>query len=216
LIEESILKKLREAVEKGDVQLAEQASRQAVEARLDPLEAVEGGLAQGLQLIGNLFGKGEAFLTDLVLAAEAMKAGMVVLRPELIKVKKERATLGKVVIGTVAGDIHDIGKSIVAAMLLANGFEIRDLGKDVPTLTFVDEVKQLRPGTLGLSALLTTTMPVMRQVIDALRTAALRDTVRVIVGGAPVTERDAVEFGADEYGSSGADAVIKVKKLAGW
>jgi corrinoid protein of di/trimethylamine methyltransferase len=180
---------------------------------IDPLKAIEEGLAQGIREVGNKFANGEVFLPELIMAAETMKKALEILEPELKKKKKERKTLGKVLLGTVAGDIHSIGKTIVASMLSANGFEVYDIGEDVPAGKFVEKVKELKPDILGLSALLTTTLPEQKVVIETLKKEGLRDKVKVIVGGAPTSREWAKEIGADGYGADATEAVEVVKKL---
>lgn len=193
-----------------------QTSKKALEARLDPTDVIENGLARGLGIIGKKFEDGELFLMDLVAAAEAVKKAMTeVLEPELVNLKAERRTLGRVVIGTVAGDIHDIGKNIVATMLFAAGFEVRDLGTDVPAQDFVNKSKEVNPIIVGLSALLSTTLPIQREAVQGFCTEGMRDRVKIMVGGAPVTEEWAREIGADGYGENAAAAVRLANNLVG-
>ncbi len=210
-----LVKRLKEAVVVGDRDEAVKIAREVVDKGLDPLEALEKGLVAGVLEVGEKWVREEVFLTDVVMAAEAMKAASEVLRPEIVKRGEVVKRLGKVIIGTVAGDIHDIGKSLVALMLEASGFEVIDLGVDVPTETFVEKVRELKPDILGLSALLTTTMLEQKKVIEALKREGLRDKVKVIVGGAPVTEEWAKSIGADGYAEDAIRAVRLVKKLLG-
>jgi corrinoid protein of di/trimethylamine methyltransferase len=195
------------------VESATSAAIEVVKAKVDPLKAIEDGLTQGIKEVGDKFGKGEIFLPELVMAAESMKKALEILEPELKKEKKERKTLGRVLLGTVAGDIHSIGKTIVAAMLSANGFDVYDLGTDVSPENFVAKVKELKPDILGLSALLTTTLPEQRVVIEILKKEGLRDKVKVIIGGAPASKEWAEEIGADGYGADAMEAVKVAKKL---
>ncbi|MEM1533277.1 MAG: corrinoid protein [Desulfurococcaceae archaeon] len=211
----NLIEKLKEAVIAGDRDEAIKISREIVDKGLDPLEALERGLVAGVLEVGEKWVREEVFLADLVMSAEAMKAASEVLKPEIIKRGKVVKKLGKVVIGTVAGDIHDIGKNIVATMLEASGFEVVDLGVDVPTETFIEKVRELKPDVLGLSALLTTTMLEQKNVIEALKREGLRNKVKVIVGGAPVTEEWAKSIGADGYAEDAIRAVRLVKKLLG-
>jgi len=211
---EDILNRLKEAVINYDVDEAVKVAQEVIETGFDPLKAIEEGLAAGLQVIGDKFGSGEIFLPMLMIAAEATKKALAILEPAVAK-GKSRKTLGKVVIGTAEGDIHDIGKSIVAAMLTANGFEVHDIGCDVPTSKFVEKVKEVNPDVIGISALLTTTMPRMTEVIDALKKEGLREKVKVIVGGAPVSAAWAEQIGADAYGEDAMAAVDVVKNLLG-
>lgn len=210
---EKVIGELRRMVLDYDVEGAMLAAKKVVEVGVDPLRAIEDGLAQGIKEVGDKFGEGKIFLPELVMAAEAMKSALEVLEPELKKKKEERKTLGKVLLGTVAGDIHSIGKTIVAAMLTANGFEVYDLGVDVPVERFVEKVKELKPDILGLSALITTTLPVQRNVIEALKKKGLREELKVIVGGAPASKEWMEEIGADGYGANAVEAVEVAKKL---
>ena len=212
---EAEVKRLAEAVVEGDAEKSEETAKKTVELGMDPLQVLDEGVIKPLREIGDRFGRGEIFLTDLVMSAEAAKAAMEVLVAEIKRRGREVGYLGRVVLGTVAGDIHDIGKNIVGALLSVEGFEVIDLGADVPTEKFVEKVRELKPNILGLSALLTVTMPVQREVIEALKKAGLRDTVKVMVGGAPVTAEWAEEIGADAYGADAIDAVKKAKKLIG-
>ena len=204
--------KLRKAVSEGDVSAVEAAVKEAVEARYDPLRVAE-WLSSGIREVGERYSRFEVFVPDLMMSAEAMKAGMRILLPAIKKRGAKIEYKGRVILGTVAGDIHDIGKSLVAVMLESKGFEVVDLGADVPTKTFVEKVKELKPDILGLSALLTTTMLEQRNVIEALQKEGLRDKVKVIIGGALTTEKWAKEIGADAYGSDAKDAVEKAEKL---
>jgi len=213
LSKEAILEKLDAAVENYDEDAAKAAAQEAAQKDIDPAEAIKDGLMKGLLNIGGKWAKGEAFITEVMLAANAFKAGLDILEPKLTQQGKQLETIGRVVIGTVQGDIHDIGKSIVAAMLKAIGFEVQDLGVDVPSEKFVEAVKKYNPHILGMSALLTTSMLEQRKVIDGLREAGLRDKVKVIVGGAPVTKAWAEEIGADAYGEDAFEAVNKAKLL---
>jgi len=209
----NVLRKLADAVQIGDPDQAEKLSKRAVAMKMDPLITIEKGLTPGIRKVGELFERGELFLPDLMMAAEATKAGLRVLEPILRERKETRSFLGRFLIGTVEGDIHDIGKNIVSVMLEANGFEVIDVGVDVPTETFIRKVKELKPDILGLSALLYTTMPKMEEVIKALKEANLRDQARVMVGGAPVTQEIARKMGADGYGEDAISAVEKAIEL---
>jgi 5-methyltetrahydrofolate--homocysteine methyltransferase len=166
-----------------------------------------------MAIVGEKFSNGEYFLPDMLMAARAMKAALEVLKPALEKTGMP--TIGKVVIGTVEGDMHDIGKNVVATFLSGNGFEVFDLGLNVPVQRFVQEVREKKPDIVGMSALLTTTMPVMGKVIEALKEAGLRSQVKVIVGGAPVTQEYANYIGADGYARDGGKAVPVCRELVG-
>jgi len=211
----NLIEKLKEAVIAGDRDEAIKISREIVDKGLDPLEALERGLVAGVLEVGEKWVREEVFLADLVMSAEAMKAASEILKPEIIRRGSAVKKLGRVIIGTVAGDIHDIGKNIVATMLEASGFEVIDLGVDVSTETFIEKVRELKPDVLGLSALLTTTMLEQKNVIEALKREGLRDKVKVIIGGAPVTEEWAKSIGADGYAEDAIRAVRLVKKLLG-
>jgi corrinoid protein of di/trimethylamine methyltransferase len=213
--EEIILNKLANAILKYDPDAAVEAAKEALDSGVDPVKAIEDGLAKGLRIVGERFGSGEAFLAELVVAAEAMKQALKVLEPAISKSSKEKKTLGKVLIGTVEGDIHDIGKNIVSTLLMVTGFEVIDLGVDVPTQKFVEKVKEVKPHILALSALMTTTMTKMEDVIEALKKEGLRDKVKIIVGGAPTSKKWAEEIGADGHGADAMEAVQVVKKLIG-
>lgn len=181
----------------------------------DPLEVVN-ALTEVLKEIGQKFEKGEIFLVHLVAAGEAARrATAEVLEPLIKKSSEKRQALGKILIGTVAGDIHDIGKNIVAMMLFTAGFEVHDIGKDIPTEDFVKRTRELNPDIVALSALLTTTLPVQREVIEALEKAGLRGKTKVLVGGAPATSKWAEEAGADGYGEDAMEAVRVAKNLMG-
>jgi corrinoid protein of di/trimethylamine methyltransferase len=206
---------MAKSVMEGEVADAKKLAQQAVEQGLDPLAAISEGFVSGLNKVGDGFSCGTMFLPDLVMAGEAMKAAMAVLEPELHKRGATRPMLGKVVIGTVQGDIHDIGKSIVATMLSASGFQVFDLGNNVAPEKFVEKAREVEADLVGLSALLTTTMVRQRDVIKALDEAGLRPKIKVMVGGAPVTRGWVKEIGADGYSEDAVGAVAVAKKLLG-
>jgi len=210
---EKILKGLREAVLYFDEDEVARLSEEAVEAGLDPVEVLEEGLAKALREVGDRFGSGEAFITELIASAQAMEVGAEILNIEIAKRGVTRRSVGKFLIGTVEGDIHSIGKNIVKTMLTAAGFEVFDLGTDVKSGEIVEKVKELKPDILGLSSLMTTTMLKQKEVIDLLKEAGLRQNVKVIVGGAPVTEDWVKEIGADACGLDAGSAVEKSLKL---
>jgi corrinoid protein of di/trimethylamine methyltransferase len=188
-------------------------TRQAIEAGLEPLDIVDQGLVPGMEVVGDKFQSGEYFLPHLIIAASGMQQAMELLEPELRSRQQVVEVAGTVVMGTVSGDIHEIGKSLVATMLSANGFQVHDLGVDVPTETFVSKVRETGANLLGLSALLTTTMTVQREIIDALAEAGIRDQVRVIVGGAPISKEWADSIGADGHAEDAVGAVELAKRL---
>ncbi len=199
----------------GEAEDAARLAAQAIEQGIPPLEAINRGFVPGMDTVGAGYHSGELFLPDLVLAAEAMKSGMAVLEPELARLGAGREVLGKIVIGTVQGDIHDIGKTLVATMLSTGGFEVYDLGVSVPVKAFVDKAKETGAQMVAMSALLTTTMVRQREVIEALEAAGLRPGVKVMVGGAPVTRRWAEQIGADGFSEDAIGAVVLAKQLLG-
>jgi trimethylamine corrinoid protein len=203
----NILDELSEAVKNFDEELTRRLVEEAIASGVDPVVALEEGLAKGLREVGDRFGKGEIFVTELIAAAQAMEAGASLLNVEIARRKMSRRAIGRYLIGTVEGDIHSIGKSIVATMLSAAGFEVIDLGVDVPVKVFVEKVKELKPDILGLSALMTVTMSAQRDVVKALEEAGLRDGVKVMVGGSPVTQDWVDEIGADACGLDASSAV---------
>lgn len=207
MICKEILEALGEAVKDFDEDRARRLAEEAIDIGIDPVVALEDGLARALREVGDRFGRGEAFITELLAAAQAMEAGVEVLNEELARRGASRKAVGKFLIGTVEGDIHSIGKNIVAAMLRASGFEVIDLGVDIPSGVFVEKVRELKPDILGLSALMTTTMVKQREVIEALSETGLRESVKVIVGGAPVTQEWVEEIGADACGLDAIGAV---------
>jgi corrinoid protein of di/trimethylamine methyltransferase len=210
-----ILKQLQDVVIIGEPDQARELARQALAAGVVPLEAIEGALNPGMQIVGERFESGDYFIPDLVMSAEAMKAAMEVFEPELMARQEHRQVLGRVVIGTVEGDIHEIGKSLVATMLGAAGFQVHDLGVDVPASEFVKQVQETNANVVGLSALLTTTMRNQEAVIEALKEAGLRDRVKVVIGGAPSSPDWAETIGADAYAENANEAVAVVKRLLG-
>jgi corrinoid protein of di/trimethylamine methyltransferase len=210
-----ILKQLQDVVIIGEPDQARELARQALEAGVVPLVAIEEALNPGMQVVGERFESGDYFIPDLVMSAEAMKAAMEVFEPELMARQEQRQVLGRVVIGTVEGDIHEIGKSLVATMLGAAGFQVHDLGVDVPASEFVKQVQETNANVVGLSALLTTTMRNQEAVIEALKEAGLRDRVKIVIGGAPTSSDWAETIGADAYAENANEAVAVVKRLLG-
>jgi trimethylamine corrinoid protein len=208
-----VLEQLRKAIKEYDVDGAKRYSREAIKAKMDPREVIKDGPAIVLKEIGDKFASGELFLPELVAAGQAGEASIAVLNEEIAKRAQSRKTLGKYVIGTVSGDVHSIGKNIVATMLRVAGFDVTDLGVDVPTDVFIQKVKELKPELLGLSALLTTTMEEQREIVRRLIEEGLREKVKVMVGGAPVSPEWAGEIGADAVGFDAQDAVEKALKL---
>jgi corrinoid protein of di/trimethylamine methyltransferase len=208
-----IFAQMTDIIVSGIPDKARQLAQQAVAAGIDPLEAIEKGFKPGMDIVGDGFTKGELFIPDLVMSGEAMKAAIAVLEPELVSRGQRREVAGTVVIGTVKGDIHEIGKTLVATMLSANGFEVHDLGVDVAASTFVDAVRDTEANVVGLSALLTTTLLNQETVIQTLQEAGLRDRVKIIIGGVPASPEWAQEIGADGYAENATEAVAVVKGL---
>lgn len=202
---------LAQAIDQGDREKTVALTQAAFDAGANPQDIVSKGLQAGMAAVGEKFSSGEYFLPDMLMAARAMKAALEVLQPALEKTGIP--TIGRVVIGTVEGDMHDIGKNVVATFLSGNGFEVFDLGLNVSVQKFIDEVKEKKPDILGMSALLTTTMPVMGKVIKSLEEVGLRSSLKVIVGGAPVTQDYANYIGADGYAHDGGRAVPVCKQL---
>ncbi len=190
-------------------------TQKALEAGEEPLAIIDQGLVPGMEIVGEKFQAGEYFLPQMVIAANAMQQAMGLLEPELHARQQVSESAGTVVIGTVEGDIHEIGKSLVATMMSANGFRVYDVGVDVSPATFVDKVKETQADLIGLSALLTTTMTAQRQVIQAMEEAGIRDQVKVMVGGAPVTQEWADTIGADGYAEDVVGAVELGTRLLG-
>ena len=197
----------------GDTDRTVSATQEALAAGIEPLAIIDRSLVPAMRVVGERFSCGEYFLPNLILSAQGMKQAMQLLEPELRARRQAIQSQGTVVIGTVQGDIHEIGKSLVATMLSANGFEVHDLGVDVPVERFIGAVSATGAHILGLSALLTTTMGVQKKVIGALADAGLRARVKVMVGGAPVSHRWAQEIGADGYAEDAVDAVELARRL---
>lgn len=207
--------KLSTKIVECDPDAVEELTRQALAAGLEPMDIISQGLTKGMQIVGNNFQCGEAFLPDLIIAAEGMQRAMVLLEPELLARQQTIESKGVVVIGTVQGDIHEIGKTLVGTMLSANGFKVHDLGTDVSAQQFIAKIKETGANILGLSSLLTTTMVLQRTVIEALKAEGLREKVKVMVGGAPVTKSWAEQIGADGYAEDANGAVQVALHLVG-
>jgi corrinoid protein of di/trimethylamine methyltransferase len=210
---ENLISQITTSIVDGEPELAVELVGKALAANMEPLEIIEKGLVPGMDIVGEKYSTGEYFLPNLVISASGMQQALKLLEPELLKRQEEVRQSGKIVIGTVRGDIHEIGKSLVGTMLSVNGFKVYDLGVDVPVEAFIGKVKETGANLIGLSALLTTTMTVQREVINALTEAGLRDQVKVIVGGAPVTKSWAAEIGADGYAEDAIRAVHLAKRL---
>ena len=212
---DEIFQQMKQCIIEGNPDGARELSQRALREGINPLEAINRGFVPGLNAVGEQFDQGEMFLPDLVMAGEAMKAAACTLEPEIQRIGAARESLGKVVLGTVKGDIHEIGKTLVGTMLSASGFEVFDLGVDVPFDNFAVKAKELNADIVGVSALLTTTMTGQRDVVEAIERHGLRPRVKIIVGGAPVTQGWANEIGADGCGKDALAAVALAKRLMG-
>jgi corrinoid protein of di/trimethylamine methyltransferase len=202
-----LLEELRQAIIDGMPDHAADAARRAVEQGVEPAQALDQACVPGMDYVGQRFGCHEMYLPDVMAASEAMKAAVGVLEPEMRRRGSERKTRGTVVLGTVKGDIHEIGKSLVAIMLSAAGFQVHDLGVSVATEAFAAKIREVDADIVGVSALLTTTMTVQRNVVESLDREGLRPGVKIMVGGAPVTRKWAEEIGADGYAKNASEAV---------
>ncbi len=198
----------------GDPEATVALTQEALAAGIEPMAIIREGLMPGMNAVGDKFSCGEYFLPDLIIAADGMRSAMDLLEPELRLRQQTVESPGTVILGTVAGDIHEIGKSLVGTMLSANGFKVHDLGVNVPTNNFIQKVRETDATLIGLSALLTTTMTVQREIIQELTEAGLRSKVKVMVGGAPVTRSWAEEIGADGYAEDALGAVQLARKLS--
>lgn len=214
MTELGLLERLKKTVLEYRVEECEDLAEQALEEHIEALSIAE-ALNGAIKEIGDAFGRGDIFLPELVMASEAVKRGQTIIEAELKKTNRTRKSLGRFMIGTVAEDIHDIGKNIVAALFEASGFEVINLGVEVPAAEFVQEVREHKPHILGLSALLTSTLYRQKEVIAALEKENLRDKLKVIVGGSPVTREFSETIGADGYGANAAEGVDVAKRLLG-
>ena len=208
--EAQLLENIRNAILVQNREKCLKSIQDALDAGIYPLEIIENGLRKGMQIVGKKYEEEDLYLVDLMMAASVMKAAIETLEPHLLG---EKTSAGKVIIGTVEGDVHDIGKTVVIALLTANGFEVIDLGTEVPASKFIEKINELKPDIIGMSALLTTTMQKMKEVIEALEKNNLRERVKVLVGGAPVTQEFASKIGADAYGKDADAAVKRAKEL---
>lgn len=211
--QQEILENLSMSIIEGDEDKAKQYAKEVLISKMDPLKAVEQGLSKGMITLGERFKRGEVFLPDLLIAADAFNIAIGVLKPAMEAQKKQVAKLGTVLIGTVNGDVHGIGKNIVAIVLEAYGFEVVDIGVDNPSLKFIEEAEKVKADVIGLSSLMTTTMPAQKEVIDILMEMNLRKKYLVIIGGGPVTKEWADKIGADGYAESAFQVVGMIKEL---
>ncbi|MFB0559955.1 MAG: B12-binding domain-containing protein [Candidatus Lokiarchaeia archaeon] len=209
--ENDILRRLRDSVVNLDIEGVKQACKDALDAGISPIKAVTEGMGKGMDIVGQKYEAKEYFLAELIMSGEVMKEGMKILEPHLKDAEIKR--LGRIVVGTVKGDLHDIGKNIFATLLVAAGFDVIDLGVNVTAEQFVEAVRENKPSILGLSALLTVTMQELGNIIEELEKADLRSQIKIIVGGAPLTEEYAKKIGADTYAP---DAVAGVNMCKKW
>lgn len=210
-MEENILKNIKDALMKGDKDSVIKFTKLALDSGIGVKEILSDGLIAGMEIVGNRFKSNEIFIPEVLISAKAMHAGITILEPHFVK--SGIRPMGRVIIGTVKGDLHDIGKNIVSMMLKGARFEIEDFGIDVSPEKFVDGVKKTNADIVAMSSLLTTSMNSMRDTIKALKDAGLRDKVKVMIGGAPVTQDFANSIGADSYAKDAATAVDKAKEL---
>ena len=212
---QELLNKMAQSIIDGDSDVSAELAREAVAAGMDPLVAITDGYVMGINTVGDAFAAGDAFLPELVMAGEAMKSAVAILEPELMKKGQARKTMGKVVMATVEGDIHEIGKSLVSTMLAASGFTVVDMGVDNPSDKIIAKALEMDADIIGLSALLTTTMIRQKEVINKLDEKGLRKKIRVMVGGAPVTRDWVQKIEADGYSEDAMGAVQVAKQLMG-
>lgn len=212
---EELFKKMAQSIIDGDSDAAAALAKESIVTGVNPLDAITKGFVMGVNTVGEAFGRGEAFLPELVMAGEAMKAVVTTLDPELKRRGTERKMLGKVVIATIEGDIHEIGKSLVATMLGASGFDVYDLGVDASSEKIIGKALEVNADIIAMSALLTTTMVKQKEVIEELKKEGLRGKVKVMVGGAPVTRDWVKAIGADGYSEDAIGAVMIAKQLVG-
>lgn len=212
-ISDETLNAMRQSIVDGAPDTASDLARRAIAAGVEPLEAINDGFVPGMHAVGEQFARGQMFLPDMMASAEAMRAAMAVLDPELKKQGADRPVAGTVVLGTTKGDIHEIGKTLVGTLLAAHGFRVHDLGVDVSAEQFASKARELNADIVGVSALLTTTMRNQRGVVEALVKAGLRSQTKVMVGGAPVTRQWAEEIGADGYAKDAMTAVALARSL---
>lgn len=210
---EEILNGLAESVISGDEEKAKDFAKKALQAGIDPLKAINEGLMKGMSQVGDDFSKLKIYLPEVMMAAEAMKAALSILEPAAIQKGSGAIKKSRVVIGTITGDIHDIGKNIVAMLLRANGFEVYDLGRDVPVDDLIKKAEEVGADIIAASTLLSTSMPYMEDLISLLKERNLREKYIVMVGGGPVTREWATSIGADGYGDDGEEAVKVAKEL---
>jgi len=207
----SVMDQIKDATITGNHNGVAEFTRQALSEGVSPATVIQEGLIPAMAIVGDKFKNGDIFVPEMLVAARAMKAGLAILKPLMVGAEVKNSA--KVVLGTVKGDLHDIGKNLVGIMLEGAGMEVIDLGVDIPPEKFIGAIKDHQPGFVAMSALLTTTMPNMQATIEALKAEGLRDSVKVLVGGAPVSEEFAAKIGADGYADNAAAAVDKIKEF---
>lgn len=212
---EAILDKLKDSIEQLDKDMAEEAAKEAKAAGIEPMEAIQTGLGRGMNTISDLFDEGEMFVPQILLAAEAFETAVAILTEDMLEEERNKTKLGKVIVHTVQGDIHDVGKNIVKTMLAASGFEVIDLGRDVPVDDVVKVAVERGVDIITGSALMTTTMPAQRDIIKLLEEEGVRGKIKCMFGGAPVSQEWVNQIGADAYGENAAEAITKAKELMG-
>ena len=215
MTKEELYERMKNAIIEGNKQVTETLALEAIDLELPPNEIIENGYVPGIQKVGDLWEKGEYFLPELITSAECMKAAMKILQPEMDKAHVSAQTQGKVVIGTIEGDIHDIGKNLVSSMLSANGFDVVDLGADVKVEKFITAAQEVNANFICVSALLTTTMLGQKKIVEILKEKNLYGEFKVMVGGAPVNSQWAEDIGADGYAENAMAAVKAAKNLLG-
>jgi len=204
--------KAQQAIEAGDAETSAQLAKDGLAQGIDAIELINSGFIPGINKVGDLFGEGQLFLPELIMSATAMQGVIEIINAQL-EAQGTKQTQGRVILGTVEGDLHDIGKTIVTSLLKANGFEVKDLGRDVPVTKFIEEAEAFDAHIIGTSALLTTTMSVQKELEETLKAKGLKGKFKTVVGGAPVTERWAKRIGADAYAADATDGVRKIKEL---
>jgi corrinoid protein of di/trimethylamine methyltransferase len=209
---EELFARAQQAVETGEAEEAVEIAKEGLAQGVDEIDLINNGFIPGINKVGELFGEGQLFLPELIMSATAMQ-GVIEIINAALEEKGNKQTQGKIVLGTVEGDLHDIGKTIVVSLLKANGFDVKDLGRDVPVEKFITEAISMDADIIGTSALLTTTMGVQKELEQKLKEKGLKGKIKTVVGGAPVTERWAKRIGADAYAADATDGVRKIKEL---
>jgi methanogenic corrinoid protein MtbC1 len=213
--ENEILERLKQAVIKGDADESSKIAEEILIAKIDPMVAIKKGAAEGIRIVGDKFGRMEMFLTEMMFSAEAMKVAVAILKSKFDEKKLSEVNLGTIVIGTVKGDIHDIGKNLVIIMLESSGFKVHDLGVDIAPPVFIEKAQELNADIIAASSILSSTMPNIEDIASLIRDAGLKEKFKLIVGGAAVTPEWAEEIGSDGYGKDAEDAVQTAKKVLG-